>query len=131
MNDIDVRDGVRASNRRPVVHKIRGRLASIVLIFEAIVILLATLVVAGLKVLPLAVSLVGGLSLCGALLAVVGVVRFGWGVAAGWVLQAAIVATGIIAPAMIAVGSLFVLEWTACMIIGAKLDRLKPPKEKP
>jgi len=131
VTDSSVLPALSTQNRRSrAPRSAQGRLGSIVLVFESVVIFLATLVAIGLGALPAVTAGVGGTGLCLALLVTVGFMRFSWGLAVGWVLQATIVATGVTFPAMVVVGALFVSLWTSCMIVGARLDRQKPQKEQ-
>ncbi|SMG47265.1 DUF4233 domain-containing protein [Agreia pratensis] len=104
---------------------VRRSLGSIVLGFESIVMFLAALVAFGLKALPALPALGGGAVLCVALVAGAGLLRFRWGYAFGWVLQAAIIASAFLVPVMWIVGILFVGLWTYCMVVGARIDREK------
>jgi hypothetical protein len=61
------------------------------------------------------------------LLATVAVLRFPWGVAIGWVLQAAIIALGILAPLMYVVGAGFAALWIYCFTRGRRIDRDRDP----
>ena len=109
---------------------VRRSLASIVLGFETIVVFLAALVLWGLTPseggpfgLPAWAALVaGGLIIVG-LVVTIASLRFGWGYALGWVLQALILAAGLINPAMYVVGALFGGMWWYCMVAGARIDR--------
>jgi hypothetical protein len=104
---------------------VRRSLGSIVLGFESVVMFLAALVAFGLKALPALPALGGGAVLCLALIGCAGLLRFRWGYAFGWVLQAAIIATAFLVPVMWIVGVLFVSLWTYCMVVGARIDREK------
>ncbi|SKB01517.1 Protein of unknown function [Agreia bicolorata] len=104
---------------------VRRSLGSIVLGFESVVMFLAALVAFGLKALPALPALGGGALLCVGLVAGAGLLRFRWGYAFGWVLQAAIIASAFLVPVMWIVGVLFVGLWTYCMVVGARIDREK------
>jgi hypothetical protein len=104
---------------------VRRSLGSIVLGFESVVMFLAALVAFGLKALPALPALGGGALLCVALLAGAALLRFRWGYALGWILQAAIIASAFLVPVMWIVGVLFVALWTYCMVVGARIDREK------
>ncbi len=102
-------------------------LLSIVLTLEAFVVFFASLTIFGLKVLepqfPAWAALPAGGAFILVLLGTVAVLRFPWGVAIGWVLQAAIIALGILAPLMFVVGTGFAGFWTYCFIRGRRIDR--------
>jgi hypothetical protein len=104
---------------------VRRSLGSIVLGFESVVMFLAALVAFGLKALPALPALGGGAVLCLALLAGAGLLRYRWGYAFGWVLQAAVIASALLVPVMWIVGVLFVGLWIYCMVVGARIDREK------
>jgi hypothetical protein len=124
----------RSSGPRSVTRS----LATILLAFETIVVFLGAVVTLGLvsvanepgSISPLAV-IIGGVLLCLAMVALIALLRFRWSYPLGWVLQAVIVATGFITPAMFFVGALFAAMWTYCMITGSRIDRtnLNQPKE--
>lgn len=111
--------------RAAAPRSVKRSLASIVLGFETIVIILAALVVFGLGTLPWALALGGGVALCLALVAVIGLLRFKWAYLIGWILQVIIVATGFLNPVMFFVGALFAAMWTYCMISGTRIDHQK------
>lgn len=98
------------------------RLLATVLACEAIVIGLAIPVaVAVLKVDGRTAGLVcGGLAVACLLLA--GLLRFPWAVAAGTVLQALIIATGFMVPAMFFLGVLFGALWGTAIWMGRKAE---------
>ncbi len=109
---------------------VRRSLASIVLGFETIVVFLAALVLWGLTPseggpfgLPAWAALVAGGVIIVGLVVTIASLRFGWGYALGWVLQALILAAGLINPAMYVVGALFGGMWWYCMVAGARIDR--------
>jgi hypothetical protein len=100
-------------------------LTSVVLGFEAVVIFLASLVLFGLKSLPPIAALAGGWSLALVMLLSVPFLRFRWALALGWVLQALVIASGFIQPAMFFVGICFVGAWTFATIAGGRIDKEK------
>jgi hypothetical protein len=98
-------------------------LLSIVLILEAALLFFATLTIFGLKALePLPAFLGGGIFFL--LLVVTSrLVRYRWGVWLGWVLQAALIATGFIIPIMFIVGLGFAALWVYCFVRARDVDR--------
>ena len=116
---------------------VKRSLATIVLGFETIVVFLGAVVTLGLvsvavepgPVGSLAVIIGGGL-LCVAMIALIALLRFSWSYPIGWVLQAIIIATGFITPAMFFVGALFAAMWTYCMIMGSRIDHTHPDQHK-
>jgi len=123
----------RSSGPRSVTRS----LATILLGFEAIVVFLGAVVTLGLvsvatepgPVSPLAV-IIGGALLCLAMVALIALLRFRWSYAIGWVVQAAIIATGFVTPAMFFVGALFAGMWTYCMITGSRIDHTHRDQHK-
>ena len=101
-------------------------LLSITLLLEAIVLFFASLTAFGLKslepVFPAWVALPAGAVFIVVLLATTGVLRFPWGMAIGWVLQVALIASGILLPMMYVVGAGFALLWIYCFTRGRRID---------
>ena len=98
-------------------------LLSIVLILEAALLFFATLTIFGLKALaPLPAFLGGGIFIL--LLVITSqLVGYRWGVWLGWVLQAALIATGFLIPIMFVVGAGFVALWVYCFVKARDVDR--------
>lgn len=127
-----------AATPAPPSRSVRQSLASIVLGFEVIVVFLAALVIWGLAPtengtfdLPAWVALAAGGVLILGLIAVIGLLRFRWGYALGWALQALILAAGFINPAMFFVGAIFGGLWWYCMVVGARIDRERTAQADP
>lgn len=97
-------------------------LLSIVLGLEAILVFFIALTVFGLHALPPVEAFGGGAVL--ALLLALGtrLVRYPWGVWFGWVLQAVLVATGILLPALYIAAAFFLALWIFCFIRARQLD---------
>lgn len=100
-------------------------LLSITLVLEVFVLFFATIVIRGLGVLPDVVAIVGGVVFIGLLLLASVVVRHAWGVAFGFVLQAGLIALGVLDPLMYLVGSGFAALYTYCYFKGEQLERAK------
>ncbi|MEO7895795.1 MAG: DUF4233 domain-containing protein [Pseudolysinimonas sp.] len=102
-------------------------LLSIVLVLDAFVVFFASLTIFGLKVLepafPAWVALPAGAVAVIVLLATTAVLRYPWGIAIGWALQAGLIALGILAPLMYVIGGGFALLWIYCFIRGRRIDR--------
>src|SRR5436190_19047615 len=100
-------------------------LLSIVLVLEALVLFFASLTFFGLKILepavPAWVALPAGGAAILVFLATTAVLRYRWGIAIGWVLQAALVALGILSPFMYLVGGGFALLWIYCFARGRRI----------
>jgi hypothetical protein len=106
------------------VRSAQRSLGSIVLGFEFVIVFLGALVAFGLKVVPAPVALGGGAVLVVLMLVNIPLLRYRWGFALGWVLQAIVVASGLLVTMMFVVGAIFAGLWTYCMITGARLDRV-------
>jgi len=107
--------------RRP--RTVTESLLSIVLVIDAVVLLFASLTGFGLKVLdPQWLALAGGAGAIVILLATTLVLRFAWGQAIGWVLQAALIALGILLPLMYVIGVGLALLWIWCFTRGRRID---------
>ncbi len=124
------RDSGRLSRAKRVPKPRRERsvsesLLSIVLGLEAFLVFFVTLAAFGLKVLEPVPAFVGGAALIVALVLVAGLLRYRWGVWLGWVLQAALLATGILLPVMYFIAAGFIGIWIYCFIKGGQLDRAK------
>ncbi len=104
---------------------VRQSLGAIVLGFESVVMFFAALVIFGLKVLPAPLALGGGAVLCVLLLASTVLLRYRWGYALGWALQAVIAATCILVPMLAIVAVVFIGLYAFCMIKGRQIDRQK------
>ena len=97
-------------------------LLSIVLGLEAVLVFFIALTVFGLHALPPVEAFGGGAVL--ALLLALGsrLVRYSWGVWYGWVLQVALVATGILLPALYIAAAFFVAMWIFCFVRARQLE---------
>ena len=97
------------------------RLCATVLVFEAIVIGLAIPVAITIEHVAHRPAVIAGGVLAGAavlLAAVVGRPRQGWALAAGSVLQLTVIATGVVVPAMFALGVIFTALWGIAILLG-------------
>jgi formate/nitrite transporter FocA (FNT family) len=100
-------------------------LLSIALLLEAILVFFIVMVAFGLRVLPAGLVFGGGAVLVVLLLVTGRLVGRAIGVWTGWVLQAALIALGILLPLMYFVGALFLAIWIYCVVTGRRLDRQK------
>ena len=98
-------------------------LLSIVLGLEAVLMFFVTLTAFGLKALPAVAAFVGGGALLLLLVLTAGLLRYRWGVWLGWLLQAVLIATGILLPIMFLIGAGFAGLWVYCFIKGRDIDR--------
>lgn len=116
----------RAGSARPRRERTASEsLLSIVLGLEGFVVFFVALTVFGLKLVSPAVAFGGGAALIAIFFVAAYLVRYQWGVWLGWVLQAVLVALGVITPVLFAVGALFVAIWVYCFITGRRLDARK------
>ena len=99
----------------------RGMCAA-VLALEGIVVGLSTPVMATLTSVSLGAALGVGLGLAVACFVVAGLLRSEAGYVAGWVVQAAAVALGLLVPAMYALGAIFAALWAAAYFLGRKIE---------
>ncbi|MCU1406383.1 MAG: hypothetical protein JWQ43_2686 [Glaciihabitans sp.] len=100
-------------------------LLSIVLVLEAVLVFFVTLTVYGLDVLTPALAFGGGAALLVVQMITTQLLRFHWGMWIGWGLQVALLATGLLLPAMYIVAAVFVAMWVYCYIRGQQIDRQK------
>ena len=100
-------------------------LLSIVLLLEAVLLFFVTLALFGLKILPPAVAFGGGAAFVVVILITIQALRWPAGVALGWVVQAALIALGILTPVMYVVGAGFAVFWIWCFVRGRQIDRTR------
>ncbi|MFM8774143.1 MAG: DUF4233 domain-containing protein [Actinomycetota bacterium] len=95
-----------------------------VLALEAIVVILASPVVIVVGTLPVspAIAIPVGVALAIALIVVARSVTRPWAIPAGWVLQALVVLTGFLAPAMFIVGGIFALLWLLAIRLASEVE---------
>jgi hypothetical protein len=100
-------------------------MCSAVLAFEAIMALLAILVMLTVPVLSTSFAVGWGVGLAVACVVAIGLLGRSWGYGVGHVLQGAFIALGIFAagPAVLVIGVLFAGLWVAGYLIGLKIDR--------
>ncbi|HWH25891.1 MAG TPA: DUF4233 domain-containing protein [Pseudolysinimonas sp.] len=104
-------------------------LLSIVLVLEAVLIFFVALTAFGLDVLAPALPNWSALAFGGGFIVLLMIVsrlqRYRWGVGIGWVIQLALIALGILLPAMYVVGAGFLALWIFCFVRGRAIDRAK------
>lgn len=104
--------------------RVRRRLASVVLVFEAMVVFFAILVAKDLSDLSTgALTLLGG-GLALVCLLLCGLLRYDWAYLAGSVLQVLLVLTGIVVPVMWFVGGIFAAMWFGFLYLSVVADRM-------
>jgi hypothetical protein len=110
------------------------QLCGTVLIMEAIILGLAIPVAIAAEHAnrPLAGGVGGGLALCALLLSgVVGRPRMGWALKAGTVLQVAVIAAGIVVPAMYVLGVIFAALWVTGIWLARRHEVPGPVTQHP
>ena len=106
-------------------------LLSIVLGLEAVLVFFIALTVYGLHALPPLEAFVGGAILVAILALANRIVRYSWGVWVGWVLQAVLLATGILLPALYIAAALFIAMWIFCFVRARTIDRANAARLTP
>ena len=104
---------------------------SIVLGLEAVLVFFIALTVYGLHALPPLEAFVGGAILVAILALATRIVRYSWGVWVGWVLQAVLLATGILLPALYIAAALFIAMWIFCFVRARTIDRANAARLTP
>jgi hypothetical protein len=94
-----------------------------VLAFEAIVLALSSIVLITVEDASVAVGVGVGCGLALAALLTAGLLRFEWAYVAGFALQVAAVALGIVIPTMVILGVIFGALWTTAYVLGRKIER--------
>jgi hypothetical protein len=100
-------------------------LGSSVLVFEAIVVLLAIPIAINVSDANATFALVIGIALAGLLILTVGVITKPIAVPIGWILQVLVIAAGIVVPTMFLVGGIFALLWFYAVRNGQRVDRAR------
>lgn len=116
---------MRISGARRGAQSTQKALASVVLGFELIIVVLIGLTLFGLSVLePREIGLYIGGGLAAVIIVGLATVRVGRvGIVIGWAVHALMLATAILLPPALIVGLLFTALWIYCMIKGAQIDR--------
>ncbi|MFK4836664.1 DUF4233 domain-containing protein [Microbacterium sp. ZW T2_14] len=114
----------------PRMRRSRGAaesLATIVLGFESLVAVLAGLAIYGLKALPASIApwwgIVAGVILALLMVATTRVLRYRWGIALGWVLQAIVALGAFLVSSLALVALIFGAMYGYATIKGAALDK--------
>lgn len=113
----------RATSRPP--RTATESLLAIALGLEAALVFFVTLTAYGLRALPPVAAFAGGAALILLLVLTARLVRYRWGIWLGWVLQGALIATGILLPVMYFIGAGFAGIWVFCFVKGRQLDAAK------
>lgn len=123
MTDASRRAPRRPGGRGRGPRTVRGSLASIVLATQFIVVILAALVVFGLRVVPPGVAFGAGAALLVVIAIAAATANRPVGIALGWLVQLVLIAGGILEPTVGIVGVIFLAIWVYCMIVGGRIDR--------
>lgn len=100
-------------------------LAASVLVFEGLVVFFATLVAKDLSDIERGSVWVVGGGLALACLLLAGLLRWRWAYVAGSVLQAGVIAAGVVVPAMFFLGAVFAALWVAAIVLGRRVERFQ------
>lgn len=100
----------------------RGMCAA-VLCLEAVVLLLTTPVLVQIADVSVGVSVSIGLGLMVVAILLAGMLRREWAYGAGWALQVAAVALGLVIPMMFVLGGIFALLWGTADLMGRRIER--------
>jgi hypothetical protein len=97
-------------------------LCAAILVLEAVVLALTTPVLIAVAGVGEARALATGLGLAAACLVTAGLLRWRWAYVAGWAVQVAAVALGLLVPMMVVLGVLFAALWAGAYLLGRKID---------
>ncbi|QBR74076.1 DUF4233 domain-containing protein [Microbacterium sediminis] len=106
---------------------LQEKLGQVVLVFEAIVVFLGGLTIHGLGALPDGVpswwGIVAGSVVAVLMFATSGLLRWPWGYAVGWALQAVVALGAFLVPAILLIALIFGGMWAYATIGGARIER--------
>jgi hypothetical protein len=105
--------------------RVRRMLAASVLACEALVVVFAVLVAKDLADVPTGTIVAVGTGAALACLLLAGLLRHRWAYAAGSVLQALLVLSGLVVPAMFLVGGVFAGLWVLALYLAHRVHRLE------
>ena len=112
----------------PQARAVRAKrmLCSSVLVAEALVVLFAVLVALRLTDVPDTVLWAGGGVIALVCFLLCGMLRAPWAYAAGGAVQVALVASGLLVPAMFVIGALFAGLWVTCLVLVRRIAQSAP-----
>lgn len=99
-------------------------IAASVLVFEALVVVLAIPVAVTLGDVDAAVAITGGLLLVALCLLAAGTLTRSWGYSIGWLVQVLLLLSGFVVHAMFLVGGLFAVLWIVGLRVGRRGEEL-------
>lgn len=106
------------------------RLCAAILTLQAVVLALSTPVLVTVAGVPTGRGVAIGIGLAVAALLLAGLLRFRWAYAAGWLLQVAALATGLLVTSMLFLGLVFLALWATAYLLGAKIERERAEWER-
>ncbi|WP_051706961.1 DUF4233 domain-containing protein [Nocardioides aequoreus] len=106
------------------------RLCAAILTFEAVSFGLVTPVLIAVAEVAVAPALLIGLGLALGCLLVAGLLRHRWAYAVGWALQVAAIAVGLLVPAMVLLGGVFLALWATAYLMGERIERERAEWER-
>jgi hypothetical protein len=104
-------------------------MCAVMLTLQAVVLGLTTPVLISVADVTVGTALAVGLGLTGACLVVAGLLRRSWAFGAGWAIQVAALALGLVIPMMFLLGGVFAALWAGAYFLGAKIDRERAERE--
>jgi hypothetical protein len=106
-------------------------LCAAVLAFESVVVALAIPVALTTQDADPRLAGLGGGALAVSCVLVAGLLRYRWAYVAGTLLQAVVVAAGLVVPAMFLLGGIFAVLWAVALSLGARYGGSAPPAGSP
>lgn len=100
----------------------RRTMCASVLGFECVVLALSSIVLISVTGTSTGVGLGVGLGLAVAAIVIAGLLRFEWAYYAGFALQVAAIAVGIVVPVMVVLGVVFGTLWTCAYVLGRRIE---------
>ena len=94
-----------------------------VLSLECIVLGLSSIVLITIEGVPAPAGLAIGLGLAVAAIVIASLLRMEWAYYAGFALQVAALALGVVVPVMVVLGAVFGALWTTAYVLGRKIER--------
>jgi hypothetical protein len=99
------------------------------LALEAVVIALSVPVMITVADVDRGPAFAAGLGLAALALLTAGLLRYPWAYALGWLVQAGVLALGLVTAAMFAIGVLFGALWVLALVLGRRVELLKAQRE--
>lgn len=109
----------------------RRMMCASVLGFECIVLALSSIVLISVEDVSTATGLAVGLGLAAGALVIAALLRVEWAYYAGFALQVAALALGVVVPVMFVLGLVFGALWTTAYVLGRKIEVEQAPAPDP